>query len=914
MEQRDMLSEHAFEQWCEHLVLSEEAKSLIARIRSSPPSRLVQSAAGNVSGRYPSQKMTCSIQFESHRDELAFIYRMEHDPDVLEFYDQPGRIKLTYRSKKERQVGVLHTPDFFVLRQASCGWVECKMEDDLLRLAEQQPHRYVRNADGTWSCPPGEEYTAPLGLFYQVHSSREIDWPVLRNLRFLEEYVRVSRSNVPTETITAIRTKIMSNPGITLLELLQTLRAGSADDVYLLIVTDQLYVDLAREALPEPERVHVFLDRTGAEAHLAMQSGSAPQFPRPSVQSITVGTALWYDGNPWTILNPGATDVALLSEDKRVMHIPNEEFELLLQQGRLTGLPSSLDERREAARKRVEQANPKHLEVAWQRYQAITQPPSADTPMPVPPRTLRRWRAQFREAEITYGNGYIGLLPDWSQCGDRSQRLSNEAEQLMETFISHHYETLKQQPKREVYLLFQRAAEQKHLSVPSYTTFLHRIECRPRETQVRKRQGPRAAAQVEAWYWELERTTPKHGDRPWDVVHLDHTLLDIELVSARTGRALGRPWATFMTDAFSRRLPVVYLTFDPPSYRSAMMALRECVWHYGRLPQTIIVDGGPDFRSTYFETLLAYYGCTKATRPWAKPHYGSVCERLFGTANTQFVFNLTGNTQIMKQVRQVTKAVQPREQAVWTLGDLYSYVTIWAYEVYDGELHPALGMTPREAFTRGLALGGERAHLRILYQDDFRFLSLPTTRKGTAKVEPGRGVRINYLYYWSDAFRSPTVEDTQVPVRYDPFDIGIAYAFVQGRWVKCLSEHYLQLRGHSERELQLASAELRKRYQNHAGESAITAKRLAEFLASVESHEKALMQRLHDLEARDVFARMGGYRMIQDEEPSSEQGPTSIPLSGVQEETIDNRPVAEAQEMDTDDEEFGELEMYGEYR
>jgi putative transposase len=74
MEQRDMLSEHAFEQWCEHLVLSEEAKSLIARIRSSPPSRLVQSAAGNVSGRYPSKKMTCSIQFESHRDELAFIY------------------------------------------------------------------------------------------------------------------------------------------------------------------------------------------------------------------------------------------------------------------------------------------------------------------------------------------------------------------------------------------------------------------------------------------------------------------------------------------------------------------------------------------------------------------------------------------------------------------------------------------------------------------------------------------------------------------------------------------------------------------------------------------------------------------------------------------------------------------------
>jgi transposase InsO family protein len=859
--------------------------------------------------------MACSIQFESHRDELAFIYRMEHDPIVLEFYDQPGRIKLTYQSKGNRRVGVWHTPDFFVLREENCGWIECKMEDDLLRLAEQQPHRYVHNADGSWSCPPGEAYAEPLGLFYQVRSSREIDWTALRNLRFLEEYVRGPRPDVPPEVITAIRIKVLSHPGITLLELLQTLRVGSADDVYLLIVTDQVYVDLTHALLPEPARMQVFLDRAGADTYLAMQLVTASQHPHPSARTIAVGTPLWYDGKPWTVLNLGETEVALLSEDKRVVHVPHEEFERLLQQGRLVGPPSSLDgERREAAHKQLEQASPKQLEVAWQRYQAMVQHPSADTHLPIPPRTLRRWRAQFREAEITHGNGYLGLLPDWGQCGDRSQRLPDEVENLIETFISEHYETLKQQPKREVYLLFKRDVEQQRFPVPSYTTFLKRIGRRPRPEQIRKRQGPRAAAQAEAWYWELERTTPRHGDRPWDVVHLDHTELDIELVSAHTGRPLGRPWATFMTDAFSRRLPVVYLTFDPPSYRSAMMALRECVWRYGRLPQSIIVDGGPDFRSTYFETLLAYYGCTKATRPWAKPHYGSVCERLFGTANTQFVHNLLGNTQIMKQVRQVTKAVQPREQAVWTLGDLYSYLTTWAYEVYDGELHLALGMTPREAFKMGLALGGERAHLRILYTEDFRFLSLPTTRKGTAKVEPGRGARINYLYYWSDAFRPPTVEYTQVPVRYDPFDIGIAYAFVQGRWVKCLSEHYLQLRGHSERELQLASAELRKRYQNHAGESAITAKRLAEFLASVESHEKVLMQRLHDLEARDVFARMGGYRMIQDEETSSEQASPAIPLSGVQEDTIGNIPVSEAQETDTDDEEFGALEMYGEYR
>jgi putative transposase len=386
------------------------------------------------------------------------------------------------------------------------------------------------------------------------------------------------------------------------------------------------------------------------------------------------------------------------------------------------------------------------------------------------------------------------------------------------------------------------------------------------------------------------------------MVHMDHTEVDIELVSARTGQPLGRPWATFMTDAFSRRLLVVYLTFDPPSYRSCMMALRECVWRYGRLPQTLVVDGGPDFRSVYFEALLAYYSCTKATRPWAKPRYGSVIERLFGTANTQFVFNLTGNTQITKQVRQVTKAVDPKRQAVWTLGDLYRYFMAWSYEVYDTTPHRALEMSPREAFRLGVERSGERIHCTIDYDETFRFFSLPTTRKGTAQVEPGRGVKIHSVYYWSDEFRPATIEHTQVPVRYDPFDIGRAYAFVQGRWVSCISEYYLQFKGHSERELLLATAELRKRQQNHSKEVSITGKRLAEFLAEACAHEVLLTQRLQDIEAQDVFAQMGG---VQGNEPlekhlEKQAAPAlSSPEQGQGEEKEDV---------------YAGLEVYGEYR
>ncbi len=138
-----------------------------------------------------------------------------------------------------------------------------------------------------------------------------------------------------------------------------------------------------------------------------------------------------------------------------------------------------------------------------------------------------------------------------------------------------------------------------------------------------------------------------------------------------------------LTDAFSRRLLAVFLSFDPSSYRSCMMVLRECVRRHGRFPQSLVVDGGKEFESVYFDTLLARFECTKKTRPPAKARFGSVCERLFGTSNTHFIHNLAGNTQITKNVRQVTKSVDPKRHAGWTLSELHKALCAWAYEVYE---------------------------------------------------------------------------------------------------------------------------------------------------------------------------------------------------------------------------------------
>ncbi len=367
-----------------------------------------------------------------------------------------------------------------------------------------------------------------------------------------------------------------------------------------------------------------------------------------------------------------------------------------------------------------------------------------------------------------------------------------------------------------------------------------------------KRRGRRAAYQFEPPYLELHLTTPRHGDRPFHICHADHTELDLEIVCSSTGRNLGRPWLTILMDAFSRRLLAFFLSFDPPSYRSSMMLLRECVRRHGRLPQILVVDGGKEFESVYFETLLARYECTKKTRPPAKPRFGSVCERLFGTS-TQLIYSLAGNTQITRNVRQVTTSVDPKNHAVWTLEFLYKRLCEWAYEFYDTTMHPALGQTPRDCFTLGLQRSGNRPHRQIQYDDEFRMMTLPTTARSTALVNCGKGVKINHLHYWSTVFRDPAVEGTRVPVRYDPYDAGTACAYVGNHWVSCYSEHFSSFRGRSEREMMIAAAELRKRSQDHSREFQVTARRLADFVASAEAEGSLLIQRLQDAAARNIF-------------------------------------------------------------
>lgn len=178
---------------------------------------------------------------------------------------------------------------------------------------------------------------------------------------------------------------------------------------------------------------------------------------------------------------------------------------------------------------------------------------------------------------------------------------------------------------------------------------------------------------------------------------------------------------------------------------------------------------------------------------------------------------------------------------------------------YDTMRHPALGMTPRQAYERSIECDGLRAHKQIPYDETFRMVTFPTTRKGSVKVIPGVGVRINHLDYWCEAMRDPMVEGTQIQVRYDPFDVSVGFAYIDHKWRKCDCP-YTEFTGCSERELQLLAEELRKRNRITSGRAhtELTQKQLATFRRENVEIETLLRQQRHDRETRAALTVLEG--------------------------------------------------------
>ncbi|WP_041233123.1 hypothetical protein [Cylindrospermum stagnale] len=96
--------------------------------------------------------------------------------------------------------------------------------------------------------------------------------------------------------------------------------------------------------------------------------------------------------------------------------------------------------------------------------------------------------------------------------------------ELIDKFIKQAYETHKQKRKYKVYGAFNNACVSAGISpdqIPSYKTFINEIKRHSGWEQTISREGHRAAYPQKPFYWELELTTPRHGDRPFEIAEMN---------------------------------------------------------------------------------------------------------------------------------------------------------------------------------------------------------------------------------------------------------------------------------------------------------------------------------------------------------------------------------------------------------
>lgn len=865
-----MFTKKEIKSWYLRKGIRAEARALIDEIRNSEPVRKVRGYGSSVIGQYPSKKMQRTLQFESHRCELSFI-QLQDAPnnDVEEIWDQPTKAKISYKTKSGRTVTVDYVPDFFVITKDCGEFIECKTEEELLKLAEDQPNKFYRDENGVWHCPPAEAWAARYGLRHRIRSTASINKIYVRNLEFFDDYIRRNDFHVSSEARDHVVSIVKEHNGITLLDLLNKIEpsVAEADDVNKLILCGDVYVNLSTEPIPERQFARVYADAETAEIFNPI--ASTPTTPRAEQIFYAEKTRLIWDSKPWEIVNVGEEKVWLIGE-KGDASFQHARFEQLIGSGTIKLLQPEEDGDTSAlAMELLRNAKPKHYAEALRRKEQMMPFLNGEKKLTgrKKERSIRRYIAKYKEAQAIYGVGLVGLIPNWVNQGIRKRRLPDEVHEIMERLIKEEYETLAQQNITLVYGKVLNKCEEKEIPEehhPTYETFRTKVAARDKGELTRKRKGKRAAyAHEKIIYW-IDKDTPPQGDRPFHIAHADHTKLDIEIICPHTGQNLGRPWASFLVDAYTRRLLAIVITFDPPSYRSTMMLFRECVRRHGRLPQITIVDRGSEFDNLYLRRFAAFFELVIKFRPKAKPKHGSVGERLFGIGNTQFVHTLMGNTQIMKEIRKVTKSVNPKNLAVWTLKDFTEWFTAWGYIVYDQRPHWTLLQSPIEAHTRAIELTGRRRKSFIKFDENFLILTMPATRKLTAKNNPDKGIKINNIYYHHLELDSPSLTGKQLYVRYDPHNISIAYVYTGHHWVKCLSEYYGTFAYMTEKQLAIISAEIRRRKQKHLQQLSITARQLAGFIESAEKVQKSLAarkflnQRQKDIEVKPLFQLING--------------------------------------------------------
>lgn len=235
-----------------HLNLSAAAISYVEGVRSTEPSRAVQSSDQcNVIYRYASKKMGCVVAVES-AEEYTFVTLQEFDDDVLEYWDQPTSVSVQYLAKDGRYRRSTYTPDFLILKKDKVELVQVKTSGACADLVKDRPGRW-QWIHGGYHDLAAEEYFSNFGLSHSVYLDGQNQKIRAENCRLLV-HLRNQEADAPSPRQAALILEHLDANGVTTLDhLIRIFTLKSAVPLLHLIAAGTIHTDLSRFRVAETQ-------------------------------------------------------------------------------------------------------------------------------------------------------------------------------------------------------------------------------------------------------------------------------------------------------------------------------------------------------------------------------------------------------------------------------------------------------------------------------------------------------------------------------------------------------------------------------------------------------------------------------------------------------------------------------------
>ncbi|WP_460875955.1 TnsA endonuclease N-terminal domain-containing protein [Rhodanobacter koreensis] len=431
--------------------------------------------------------------------------------------------------------------------------------------------------------------------------------------------------------------------------------------------------------------------------------------------------------------------------------------------------------------------HPKHIGEVAARYAACGLIDQVDGLAQKSARTKRRYKRTLRE----HGGDPCALFPRWDRCGNRRSRISVEHKKLLDEVI----EATKGDPNLSTpsngYLeycsRYRNSSIKDHDRPIAGSTFHRHYRYYGGHADLARRRGGRRAGNAAASSIDPLRRTLL-PTRAFSIAHIDHYNVDVALLlgHAKDKPITKRAWLTGMVDAYSGEVLGLWLSYKAPCRNSCAMVIRDCVARHGRLPEILVVDGGPELDSVHFTTLLASLSVTRIQRPPEDPRFGKEIERLFGAFKENFARGLPGFIPGVAHARKMSGKLSASKRARLKFHELIDLLDAYTFRGYNHEPKPDAiesRLSMRAKCDAAFPFSGRR----ILLDTRFLIQSAVDAPANCYQLVASRGIRVYGTWYGSPALYDYRGPKKHVQVRIEPFDSSIAYVCLAGLWHVCRS-------------------------------------------------------------------------------------------------------------------------------